>query len=206
MKSNPISQKRKQELLNELEAKGISSSKIIETLIKCVDLADNVNDLLEVIELGFIPAKFGIVGIVLGPISNMIAIAEAKEAGYKLFKLKAISYTSTAWAYNHTPLPPSPPKKNLLAAKNWKGRTEEIKYAQEWKSAAQSTLKKLNQKKQIKGKTLSPKAYKLLLRHMSNNDPMQLAYSIWMSFQNRFTSAQDRSHFKNYTKGILYPD
>lgn len=205
MKGTQPDPRRKQELLEGLKAKGVWGA-VADNVLNCVDLTTNVDDLLSVIELGFLPAKFGIVGIVLSPISNMIAIARARRSGYKLFEHKAISYTATAWAFDHKPCPPAPPSGNLRSARQWKGAAEEQQYAQAWTSMAQKVLQGLNRDQRIKGKSITPSAYKLLLRHMSQNDPEMLARSIWMSFESEFSSPQDRSQFKHYTEGILYPE
>jgi hypothetical protein len=61
MNGRRISQKRERELLEGLTAKGFSDP-VAADLMNCIDLMTNVDDLLSVIELGFLPAKSIAVG------------------------------------------------------------------------------------------------------------------------------------------------
>lgn len=137
-------------------------------------------------------------------IRQILNIWKAKTAGFRIFAIKSMTYTTVAWAYGDK-CPPKVPSIDIQRVNAW-ANNRETGYVEAWKDAAKEMLLHLNKNKTINDKNLSPDEYALLLRLVSNGDRLDLAFKIYSSMENHFPSAQDKIYFKGFYHSIRYPN
>jgi hypothetical protein len=128
--------------------------------------------------------------IILLPVGAMKALIDANHASERYYGMRAVAYTTTAWAFDD-PIPHSSPARLHTIRQNFRGDAKLCSktlsaFQQAWNNARQATLSKLN-----KIAAVDKKAGQLLYRAMGDGDRQTLTLRILKGFAKE-ASYQDR--------------
>lgn len=214
---NKLSDKEKDDLLKEILGSEYSASNTnLPVLKKSIDLISNIDTAFTFAEL--IPAInsvlagsriLSVVGsgasvfsIFLFPVAAMIDVLDAYQVGHRMYALRSIAYTVTAWAYGNS-IPASSMRilSNIREGKVVVKQQIVNEYKQLWAKTSQDVLNKLNV--QLATKAIPKEAMQIALRAISNNDAKQLCEMLLKGFEDKLSNIEKITWKSNYS--IKYP-
>lgn len=216
MQQQKLTDKEKEELLKEVLGKDYATAgnnlPILKGLIDKIGNIDNVftlvellpffNKLLTIRVFSMMATGASILSIFLIPVSAMINIIDAYQAGRRMYSYRAIAYALTSWAFKKPVLNSS--RKLLQQAQTGSPRvaaSELIEYEKAWKKATQDAISKVNE---LAIKNNIPKeAVQVFLRAIADNNEQKLCDMLLKGFEKQFSFIELRVWKSNYN--IRYP-
>lgn len=205
-----LSEKEKQFIVETLKSDFQLKGNNLKTIQKVIDIIGKADNALALAEIaGFLnegsivagsASVLSFISTALFPIAGIGMLADAHEIGQKLYGLRAVAYTITAWAYDKPILVGS--NKVLL---NIKGvpNSSIIKYKQAWSSASRATLSSL--KNMSKKKKISEDSLKLIYKALSSNNPKTLCLQLMTDLESKLNDTVHKMIWKVELK-TLYPE
>jgi hypothetical protein len=165
----------------------------LEFLGKAIDYIGYADSGLTIVELvgaisegTLLATGTSLASMILSPFGILISIVNAGELGQRMYGMRAIAYTITAWAFD-SPIPTSSPViiANRIA---WPGRDiwtrDEPAFRQAWNDAKEGTLRNIPQ---VMAKMkLTKQGYQLTLKILGNNLPKQLCQALLTGLDKEF--------------------
>jgi hypothetical protein len=182
---------------------GDSALGITETGVEALSIwLPRVGTVLESSAFVFVSESFALGSIILFPVGGIITVINAHETVNQAYGMRAVAYTTTAWAFDD-PIPLSSPTKELYVRQNLgegKAATNTLTAMRKvWVDAKNATLLKLKS-----GSGKEKKAAKLLYRAIGDGDRQKLMLSILKGFATKM-SYQEKIWFEaDYS--IRYPN
>jgi len=178
----------------------------LKTITKVIDNIGYTDNALALIELtGLIKgAAFATAASTISflstlafPVASFGMLLNVNESGLKMYGLRAVAYTTTAWAFDK-PIPTG--SNRILARIKGLPTSTIIKNKQTWLNVSRATVKSLNAEA-LKRNT-SEANLKLLYRALSDNNPRTLCHLL----MEELTSKLDTIQKINWDLKTLYPD
>ncbi len=176
---------------------------VLDSTVALVDLVPEISVIIaDSSFLSITASAASVSAIALFPVGIMINIINNMEAGLRLYGMRAIAYTITAWAYGDN-IPTRSPTilrnitTGIIQAKAW----DIQKRDKAWKSASDAALYNLNNK--IKSKNIKKETMQLIFKALSNNDKQKLNVAILTGFENQLSPIEKITWKSNYK--IQYP-
>lgn len=212
-----LSESKKEELLKEILGNQYHTAgnnlPLLRKMIDRIGYVDNMFTLAELLPLfnrilslrifGLVSSGASILSIFLIPISSLINIVNAYQAGLRMYSYRAVAYTITAWAFNK---PVQSCSQKILAniKTGWpKVQNNQIgDYHKAWKSASDDVTRKLDIT--ARSNNIPKDALKAFLRIISENSEQKLCEMILKGFEKEFSFIELKSWQSNYF--IRYPN
>lgn len=207
------SEEKKKIILDALKADFNLNGEHLKVLRSVMEKVGYVDDALTLAEIaGFITGSsrlvsaasaIGVVTLFFGPIGNFLALINANETGERLYGMRSVAYTMTAWAYND-----AIPNSSKRIVQNMKQGFPVVtpdkmaRYHNAWAKASRAMLNHLAATTG-KGK-ISKSSMQILLRALGGNDRSQLCLEILKGFENKVSGYAETLAWKSNYK-ILYP-
>ena len=175
----------------------------VDNLFTITELLPIVNRILSIRVFSVMASGASIISIFLIPVSAMLNIIDAYQAGRRMYSYRAIAYALTSWAFNkhvHTSS-----KQILLHAKTGFPRVEAkelTEYDKAWKKSSQDAINKINS---VALENNIPKdALKAFMRIIADNNEQKLCDILLKGFEKQFTVIEQKVWTSNYT--VRYPN
>lgn len=212
-----LTDKEKDDLLKEVLGKDYASAgnnlpvlknlidKIgnIDTLFTLTELLPIVNKILAVRVFSFMATGASIISIFLIPISAMINIINAYQAGRRMYTYRAISYALTSWAFQKPIFTSS--KRLIIQAKTGMPRVDSkelIEYDKAWKKSSQDVVNKMNTI--AINHNIPKEAIQIFLRAIADNNEQKLCDILMKGFEKQFSFIELNVWKSNYK--LKYPN
>jgi hypothetical protein len=212
-----LSDKEKNDLLKEILGNEYSASnKNLPVLKKSIDLISDIDTAFTFAELipaintvlagsrvlSVVSSGVSIFSVFLFPVAAMIDIIDAYQVGHRMYALRSIAYTVTAWAYGK-PVPASSMRilSNIREGKVVVKQRIVNEYKQLWAKTSRDVLNKLNM--QSGTDALPKEAMQIALRAISENDPKVLCEMLLKGFEDKLSNIERITWKSNYS--IKYP-
>lgn len=139
---------------------------------------------------------------VLFPVSALISVINAYETGQRMYGMRAVGYTLTAWSFSD-PIPARSAHiiRNLTHGINAQSRHEITRYHQAWRRASERTLSHVNGL--VADYEIHPASLKILYKTVGNGNRVELARMVLRSFESELPAAARPVWRANYS--IRYP-
>lgn len=207
---------QEQQIISTLEDNDIAlpgDRAYVKKVLGWIKWGDRVRSVVEAfVSFGYQASKFlnyyAFFNILITPIRHVLAIVHAKESGQKCFVVKAMAYTTAAWAFEDMPCPPIFPVNHRKGSRESGGHALELESQLLWDDSCRKMLTFLNQPKVINGKKVSPEKYRIALRIIGKGCPAELAIKVWDSMESEFPRGIQRDALYRQMKdtgGVVYP-
>ncbi len=150
-----------------------------------------------------VASTIGVITLFFGPIAGIIALINANETGERLYGMRAVAYTMTAWAFSDA-IPNSSGRiiQNLGQGFPVVTPDKMIRYHNAWEKASRAML---NHLAATTGRgNISKKSMQILLMALGNNDRGQLSLEVLKGFEKQVGGYAETLVWKSNYK-ILYP-
>jgi len=206
-------EEKKKIILAALKADFNLNGEHLKLLTNVMEKVGYVDDALTLAEIaGFITessllasaaSTIGVVTLFFGPIGGILALINANETGERLYGMRSVAYTMTAWAYNDA-IPNSSKKlvQNMRQGFPVVTPDKMTRYHNAWAKASRAMLNHLAATTG-KGK-ISKKSMQILLKAIGNNDRSKLCLEILKGFENKVGGYAETLVWKSNYK-VLYP-
>ena len=171
----------------------------LKYLMEKIDTLDNTFSFMELIPIfdnilslkifSIAAESTSILSIFLMPISSIIDVINAYQAGRRMYSFRGVAYALTAWSFNDAPLSSSP--RILANAKSGFPQItnqELVEYTHSWKKSAQDAATKI-ETVAIQQNIPKP-VMKLFMRILGGNSRQQLCQALLRGFENRFNGPE----------------
>lgn len=175
----------------------------IDNTVALAELIPQVSAIIGDMKLLSITASAASVSsIVLFPVGAMLSIINGMESGLRLYGMRAVAYTITAWTYDQMIPLSSPTVLRNITAGQVRAKAWDIQQRDKaWKTASDSVLQRLN--KEIKSKDIEKQTLQLMLKALSDNNMQKLSLSVLKGFENKLSVFELPVWKSNYK--ISYP-
>ncbi|MCW8934916.1 MAG: hypothetical protein OQK98_09340 [Gammaproteobacteria bacterium] len=175
----------------------------IDNTVVLAELIPQVSVIIGDIKLLSIAASAASVSsIVLFPVGAMLSIINGMEAGLRLYGMRAVAYTITAWTYGDIIPTRSPTVLRNITPGVVKAKAWDIQQRDKaWKAASDSVIHRLNS--EIKNKNVKKETLQLIFKALSDNNKQKLTLNVLKGFEKQL-SVFELPVWKNNYK-IVYP-
>jgi hypothetical protein len=215
--NKPLTNKEKEELLKQVLGRDYSNAgNNLPVLKTAIDIIDHVDDTLSFAELipaieavlsgsrilSFVASGASTLSIFLFPVTTMIDIINAYQAGHKMYALRCIAYTITSWAFDKPA-----PSGSMRILSNLRNSAPVAKpstiqeYNLLWKKTSSESIVKISS--ELAGKNIPSKILKITLRALAKDNPVMLCDLIMKGFEQKLSPIVALTWKSNYS--IKYP-
>jgi len=206
-------EEKKKIILSALKADFNLNGEHLKVLTKVMEKIGYVDDALTLAEIaGFITegslvasasSAIGLVTLFFSPIAGILTLINANETGERLYGMRAVAYTMTAWAFNEA-IPSSSKRivQNLRQGFPVVSPDKMTRYHNAWSKASRAMLNHLAATTG-KGK-ISKNNMQILFRALGNNNRSQLCLEILKGFEKQVGGYAETLVWKSNYK-IRYP-
>jgi hypothetical protein len=182
----------------------------LEFLSKAIDYIGYADNALTIAEIAGLIAEGGLVATaapfvtvaagILTPVGLTISIVNALESGLRMYGMRAIPYTMTAWAFDN----PIPASSQVIFNRNIRfyGAREAPRYQQAWQNASQATRRNLEE--EVGRRKVAKRSYQTLLCVLGDGVPKQLCRVLMTGLEKEFEGNQAAMWKSTY--GVEYPN
>ncbi len=180
-KRKKLTPEAKKKLADLLAKEFELSGERLKTLTTVLDIIDYVDTAASLAEIAGLIGESGVIAgaatgvsmatVFLFPVGAITALVNAFEGGEKMYGMRGIAYTITAFAFDDKPVPTGSLEMRRRADSNEKQRYDEA-----WKKARSSALRTLEQT--AREQKVSIASYKAFLRAMGEDNRQKLCRSI----------------------------
>lgn len=181
--------------------------KVVGNVLDYIGTTDNVLAIAEItgaLEVGTYgaaisggAAAFGFFATLLSPVGFMRELMNSNESGLKLYGLRAVAYTITAWTYSR----PKPTGSNrILARINGLPLSTIAKYKQTWLIVSASA--EVSLQNEARKRKMAEDSLKILYRSLSDNNPRVLCQLLMKGLSSKLDTIQKI----NWDLNTIYPE
>lgn len=175
----------------------------IDTAFTFAELVPAINSVLAGSRiLSVVGTGASVFSIFLFPVGAMIDVLDAYQVGHKMYALRAIAYTITAWSYGNA-IPASSMRilSNIREGQVVAKQRIVTEYKQLWSKTSQDVLSKINALLATNG--IPKEALQIALRAISNNNAQMLCEMLLRGFEDKLSNIVKITWKSNYS--IKYP-
>jgi len=137
--------------------------------------------------LSFASSGATLLSIALFPVNAMLEIMDAYESGVRMYSMRAVAYTITAWAFNKpTPMESRQYLSNLSHGYPRVLPKDMDEYKKAWKKSSMDTLNKI--KSGLLLKSTNEKDAKVIFRALGDGQPGRLCSLLMKGMEEHFES------------------
>jgi len=181
----------------------IDKISLIDSTVVLVDLIPQVSVVIGDVKLLSVAASAASVSsIVLFPVGVMLSIINGMEAGLRLYGMRAVAYTLTAWVYDDIIPSRSPTVLRNITTGKIRAKAWDIQQRDKaWKAASDAVLYRLNS--EIKNKNIKKETLQLVFKALSDDNKQKLALNVLRGFEKKLSVFELPVWKSNYN--IAYP-
>lgn len=184
----------------------------MEILSRAVTYIGRADDVATVAELAGLLSKgpvtsaatsgLAFASALLFPVGAFISVVNAYETGQRMYGMRSVAYTLTAWSFGD-PIPARSAHiiRNLTHGINAQSKQAITKYHDVWRRASERTLSHV--KGLIRDYDIQAASLKILYRAVGNGNRVELARMVLRSFESELPAAARPVWRANYS--IRYP-
>jgi hypothetical protein len=202
-------QQKKKLIIRTLQADYNLKGQNLKIIDSALNILGKTSDALSIAEattlltegsmLAGVASGIGFASTMLFPVGGVIMLQNANETRERLYGLRGIAYTITAWAFDK-PIPKGSPK--YIGFSKGLSARDLNRLHKAWKDVSLYTIKWLQN--EARGKKVQEKSLKLLYRALADDGPRKLCLKIRKGMENKLDHI-GKIFWKSEVK-TLYPE